>query len=79
MKKIALSSLFWSLTDGISMEISQVVAGTSLPLQSIDNNLAAMQGAMSLIDGLDAGGDATIAATKTQDKWFTGIGVAAPA
>jgi type IV secretion system protein VirB6 len=52
--------------------------GTSSPLQSIDNNLAAMQGAMSLIDGLDAGGDATIAATKTQDKWFTGIGVAGP-
>jgi type IV secretion system protein VirB6 len=51
---------------------------TSSPLQSIDNNLAAMQGAMSLIDGLDAGGDATIAATKTQDKWFTGIGVAGP-
>jgi type IV secretion system protein VirB6 len=50
----------------------------SSPLQSIDNNLAAMQGAMSLIDGLDAGGDATIAATKTQDKWFTGIGVAGP-
>jgi type IV secretion system protein VirB6 len=74
----ASGSLFWSLTDGISTEISQVVAGTSSPLQSIDNNLAAMQGAMSLIDGLDAGGDATIAATKTQDKWFTGIGVAGP-
>jgi type IV secretion system protein VirB6 len=61
-----------------TVHFEQVVAGTSSPLQSIDNNLAAMQGAMSLIDGLDAGGDATIAATKTQDKWFTGIGVAGP-
>jgi len=72
------SSLYWSLTDGISGEISQVVAGTSSPLQSIDNNLAAMQGAMTLIDTLDAGGDAAIESTKTQDKWFTGIGVAGP-
>jgi len=72
------SSLYWSLTDGISGEISQVVAGTSSPMQSIDSNLAAMQASMIMIDTLDAGRDATIESTKTQDKWFTGVGVAGP-
>jgi len=72
------SSLYWSLTDGISSEISQVVTGTSSPMQSIDSNLAAMQASMTMIDALDAGRDATGESTKTQDKWFTGIGVAGP-
>jgi len=54
------------------------VAGISSSMQSIDSNLAAMQASMTMIDALDAGRDASVESTKTQYKWFTGIGVAGP-
>jgi type IV secretion system protein VirB6 len=73
------SQLFWTLTDGMSTSISTIVTGSDTsPFQSIDNNLATMQGAMSLIDALDSGGDKAADDAKDRDRWFTGIGVAGP-
>lgn len=72
------STLYWTLTDGTSSVITELVAGTDSPFQSIDNNLAGLQLAMSTIDALDTGNDAATNSTMTQDKWFTGIGIAGP-
>ena len=73
------SSLYWSLTDGVSSEISQVVAGTRSPMQSIDSNLAVMQLGLSTIDIIEDGGNSNVASDLSRDKWMSGAGVAGPA
>lgn len=73
------SGVFWTLTDGVSDSISSYVTGSGQsPFQSIDDNLAAMQVAMSTIDALDTGGDKTADEAKERAMWFTGVGIAGP-
>lgn len=73
------SQLYWTLSDGMSSAITEMVTGNNAsPFQSIDNNLALMQGGMAIVDALDAGGNDKLESEKTQDKWFTGIGIAGP-
>ena len=77
---VAGSQLYWTLTDGTSTAIVQVVTGNnSGPFQKIDDNLAAMQIAMSTIDTIDDGGNSNIANDLARDKWMSGIGIAGPA
>jgi type IV secretion system protein VirB6 len=63
----------------MSSAVTQMVTGNNAsPFQSIDNNLALMQGGMAIVDALDTGGNDKLESEKTQDKWFTGIGIAGP-
>lgn len=74
------STLYWTLTDGTSSGIVQLVTGkTDGPFQQIDDNLVGMQLAMSTIDTIEDGGDANIASDLARDKWLSGIGIAGPA
>ncbi|PXV59809.1 type IV secretion system protein VirB6 [Dyella jiangningensis] len=73
------SPLYWTLTDGLSSTIATYVTGSSTsPFQSIDNNLAGMEGALSIIDAIDTGGNSAADAAKDRDRWFTGVGIAGP-
>lgn len=72
------SALFWTLSDGTSSAITNLISGNDNPFQAIDSNLAAMQGALILIDAIDTGGNKEAEDTKARDKWFTGIGIAGP-
>lgn len=74
------SSLYWTLTDGTSSAITLLVSNDSKsPYQSIDKNLAYMQGMLSTIDALASGGDPSVDSAKDRAKWFSGIGIAGPA
>jgi len=74
------SQLYWTLTDGTSTAIVELVTGsTSGPFQKIDDNLAGMQVAMSIIDTIEDGGNSNIANDLARDKWMSGIGIAGPA
>ena len=74
------NQICWTLTDGTSTAIVGLVTGNSAsPFQSIDNNLAYMQMAMSTIDTVADGGNSNIASDLTRDKWMSGAGVAGPA
>jgi type IV secretion system protein VirB6 len=73
------SSVYWTLSDGMSTSIAQYVTGEDgSPFQHIDNNLAGLELAMGTIDSLDTGGDRAAQDAKDRDKWFTGIGIAGP-
>ncbi|SFW62903.1 type IV secretion system protein VirB6 [Luteibacter sp. UNCMF366Tsu5.1] len=73
------SSVYWTLSDGMSTTIAQYVTGESgSPFQHIDNNLAGMEVAMGTIDAIDTGGDQAAQDAKDRDRWFTGIGIAGP-
>ena len=73
------SSVYWTLSDGMSTTIAQYVTGeTGSPFQHIDNNLAGMEVAMGTIDAIDTGGDQAAQDAKDRDRWFTGIGIAGP-
>lgn len=73
------SQLYFNLSDGLSTTITELVTGdNSSPFQAIDGNLALMQGSMAIVDTLDTGEDPAAEATKTRNKWFTGIGIAGP-
>lgn len=73
------SPLYWTLTDGLSSTIATYVTGsTTSPFQRIDNNLAGMEAAMSIIDAIDTGGNSAADASKDRDRWFTGVGIAGP-
>nr|WP_199045121.1 type IV secretion system protein [Dyella sp. ASV24] len=73
------SPLYWTLTDGLSSTIATYVTGSSTsPFQTIDNNLAGMEGALSIIDAIDTGGNSAADAAKDRDRWFTGVGIAGP-
>jgi type IV secretion system protein VirB6 len=75
----ASSSVYWSLSDGMSTVIAEYVTGESgSPFQHIDNNLAGMELAMGTIDAIDTGGNSEAEASKERDRWFTGIGIAGP-
>jgi type IV secretion system protein VirB6 len=72
--------LYWTLSDGLSTAIVQLVTGKSAsPFQSIDDNLAAMQLGMSTIDTIEDGGNSNVASDLSRDKWMSGAGVAGPA
>lgn len=74
------SQLYWTLTDGTSTAIVQLVTNSNTgPFQQIDTNLAEMQIAMSTIDTIEDGGNSHIASDLARDKWMSGIGVAGPA
>ncbi|WP_179477924.1 type IV secretion system protein [Rhodanobacter sp. K2T2] len=76
---VGSSQLYFTLSDGMSTTITKMVTGSDQSaFQSIDNNLAVMQGSMALVDSLDTGGNDAAQADKDRDKWFTGIGVAGP-
>jgi type IV secretion system protein VirB6 len=73
------SPIYWTLTDGTSNAITTIVTGSNQStFQAIDDNLAAMQGAMSVIDTLNPGGDSGVSDAKDRAMWFTGIGIAGP-
>jgi type IV secretion system protein VirB6 len=72
--------LYWTLSDGVSTAIVQLVTGTSAsPFQSIDDNLAEMQLGMTTIDTIEDGGNGNVASDLSRDKWMSGAGVAGPA
>jgi type IV secretion system protein VirB6 len=75
----ASPSLYWTLTDGTASAISALVSqNAGSPYQSIDKNLAYMQGMLSAIDTLASGGDPSVDTAKDRAKWFSGIGIAGP-
>lgn len=72
--------LYWTLSDGLSSDIVQLVTGKNAsPFQSIDDNLAMMQIGMSTIDTIEDGGNGNVASDLSRDKWLSGAGVAGPA
>lgn len=72
--------LYWTLSDGLSNDIVQLVTGKNAsPFQSIDDNLAIMQMGMSTIDTIEDGGNDNVASDLSRDKWMSGAGVAGPA
>jgi type IV secretion system protein VirB6 len=74
------SQLYWTLTDGTSTAIVQLVTNSNTgPFQKIDDNMAEMQIAMSTIDTIEDGGNSNISSDLARDKWMSGIGVAGPA
>ncbi|CAP51037.1 type IV secretion system protein [Xanthomonas campestris pv. campestris] len=73
------SKLYWTLTDGVSQSITQVVTGDSEnPYDAIDKNLGLMQIAMMSIDQIQTAGNQQRDDEKTRARWFTGVGMAGP-
>ncbi|MEC5197781.1 type IV secretion system protein VirB6 [Xanthomonas campestris] len=73
------SKLYWTLTDGVSQSITQVVTGDSeSPYDAIDKNLGLMQIAMMSIDQIQTAGNQQRDDEKTRARWFTGVGMAGP-
>jgi len=73
------SKLYWTLTDGLSKEITQVVTGDDdSPYDKIDKNLLLMQTALASIDALQAAGNKEQEDDKTRARWFMGLGIAGP-
>ncbi|WP_406848090.1 type IV secretion system protein [Xanthomonas bonasiae] len=73
------SKLYWTLTDGLSKEITQVVTGDDdSPYDKIDQNLLLMQTALASIDALQAAGNKEQEDDKTRARWFMGLGIAGP-
>ena len=73
------SSVYWSLSDGMSSAIATYVTGSDTsPFQQIDGNLAQMEAAMAIIDSIDTGNVPAEQQAKDRNRWFTGIGVAGP-
>lgn len=73
------SKLYWTLTDGLSKEITEVVTGDDeSPYNKIDENLLIMQTALASIDALQAGGSEERESDKTRARWFMGLGIAGP-
>ncbi|MDR6673586.1 type IV secretion system protein VirB6 [Xanthomonas translucens] len=73
------SKLYWTLTDGLSKEITEVVTGDDAsPYNKIDENLLIMQTALASIDALQAGGSEERESDKTRARWFMGLGIAGP-
>lgn len=74
------SSVYRSLTDGLSEQVSKVVTGHDEdPYRRIDRSLWYMQLAMSSIDSVQVADDETTNDTKNRALWFSGIGTAGPA
>lgn len=74
------SNLYFNLSDGLSTAIVQVVTGDddADAFKSIDQNLALMQVAMTVVDSVDTGSNKEAESEKTRNTWFTGIGIAGP-
>ncbi|WP_259648693.1 type IV secretion system protein [Xanthomonas hortorum] len=73
------SKLYWTLTDGVSQSITQVVTGDSeSPYDAIDKNLGLMQIAMMSIDQIQTAGNQQRDDEKTRARWFTGVEMAGP-
>jgi type IV secretion system protein VirB6 len=73
-------SMYRSLTDGLSSDISRMVTGTDDDVyERIDKCLAYMQVALASIDALDVADDPILNEKKDRDLWFAGIGTGGPA
>ncbi|HMB42670.1 MAG TPA: type IV secretion system protein, partial [Luteimonas sp.] len=73
-------SVYRSLTDGLSSDISQMVTGTDDDVyERIDKCLGYMQVALASIDALDVADDPILNEKKDRDLWFAGIGTGGPA
>jgi type IV secretion system protein VirB6 len=73
-------SVYRSLTDGLSSDISRMVTGTDDDVYGrIDKCLAYMQVALASIDALDVADDPILNDRKDRDLWFAGIGTGGPA
>ena len=74
------SSVYRTLTDGLSEQVSKVVTGHDEdPYRRIDRSLWYMQLAMGSIDSVQVAGDEIANDTKNRALWFSGIGTAGPA
>jgi len=73
-------SVYRTVTDGLSSEISRMVTGTDEDVYDrVDKCLAYMQVALSSIDTLDVAGDQILNEKKDRAMWFAGIGTGGPA
>jgi type IV secretion system protein VirB6 len=73
-------SVYRTVTDGLSSEISRMVTGTDEDVYDrVDKCLAYMQVALSSIDTLDVAGDTILNDSKERAMWFAGIGTGGPA
>src|SRR6476469_3241678 len=73
-------SMYRSLTDGLSSDISRMVTGTDVDVyERIDKCLSYMQVALASIDALDVADDPILNEKKDRDLWFAGIGTGGPA
>jgi type IV secretion system protein VirB6 len=73
-------SMYRSLTDSLSTDISRMVTGTDDDVyERIDKCLAYMQVALASIDALDVADDPILNEKKDRDLWFAGIGTGGPA
>lgn len=76
---LSSSSLYWTLSDGMSTEIASYVTDSNeSPFESIDQNLKQMEAALAIIDSVDTGNQSAEQENKDRNRWFTGIGVAGP-
>lgn len=73
-------SVYRTVTDGLSSEISRMVTGNDDDVYArVDECLAYMQVALASIDTLDVAGDPVLNDKKDRDLWFAGIGTGGPA
>jgi type IV secretion system protein VirB6 len=73
-------SVYRTLTDGLSSEVSRMVTGTHEDVYDrVDKCLAYMQVALGSIDALDVAGDEILDGKKQRAMWFAGIGTGGPA
>jgi type IV secretion system protein VirB6 len=73
-------SVYRTVTDGLSSEISRMVTGTDDDVYDrVDKCLAYMQVALASIDTLDVAGDPILNDKKERAMWFAGIGTGGPA
>jgi type IV secretion system protein VirB6 len=73
-------SVYRTLTDGLSSDVSRMVTGTDEDVYDrVDKCLAYMQVALGSIDTLDVAGDPILNERKDRAMWFAGIGTGGPA
>jgi type IV secretion system protein VirB6 len=73
-------SVYRTITDGLSSEVSRMVTGTDEDVYDrVDKCLAYMQVALASIDTLDVAGDTILNDRKDRAMWFAGIGTGGPA
>lgn len=73
-------SVYRTVTDGLSSEVSRMVTGTNEDVYDrVDKCLAYMQVALASIDTLDVAGDPILNDKKERAMWFAGIGTGGPA
>lgn len=77
---IGSTNIFFWLGNELPKEINYIVTGEfQSPSAGIDKNLAYMQVALSSIDVMQTGGDASVEEAKTRSMWLAAAGTAGPA